>query len=71
MARRKAAKKPKGINPSNRLLALRKRFRKKGKLIMYHHTLIPDVPMKDKRYREVRGLVRDHHGRKRKKLAGT
>lgn len=65
MARHKAAKKVKGPRAPSKLMALRKRFRKKGKLIEYHGTLIPLLP-EGRRRREVIQMTREWQERKRK-----
>lgn len=67
LARHKASKKVKGPRAPNQLMALRKRFRKKGKLIDYHGTQIPLLP-EGKHRREVMQMTRAWQERKRKAL---
>lgn len=64
--RRSQPKKKKGPRPPRKLLALRKRFRRKGKLIDYHGTSIPKLP-EGKHRREVIQLTRDWQTKKRVK----
>lgn len=64
MARRKASKRPKGPRPPRRVLALRKRARKEGRLIDYHGTSVMAMP-ESKRRREYMQTVRDWQGKKR------
>lgn len=65
MTRNRKGQKIKGVRPPRDLLALRKRARRKGKLINYHGTLIPDMP-EGKRRRVVIQMARSWQLKKRK-----
>lgn len=70
MARHKASKKRKGARPPNRLLAMRKQWKKRSfknlafNTILYHGATVPPYQVRDKRHREIRDLVRNHHAKK-------
>lgn len=68
--RRKQPKRKKRAKAPNRLLAMRKQWRKRlmrraGSWDVYHNALVPPYKIADKRHREVRDLVRQHHDKKR------